>query len=260
MQTALRHPWPVRLWHWLTTLSFIVLLISGALIFDIHPHLYWGEDGHPGVPTVLSLTGTHLDHPVPTTDLQIGSRHWNTTGILGTVLDSGDGGLYLLAFPAPADWQYGATRAWHFAFAWILGIGIPVYLLYLLISGRLRRRWLPDRADLSARNFAHEIRQHLLLRRAQGDAAERFNVLQKLTYLLVLGLLCPALILSGLTMSNAVTAAFPNLFTLFGGRQSARTVHFIAALSLLLFVAIHLFEVLVAGFPKLMRSMITGRT
>ena len=259
MRTNLRHPWPVRLWHWVTTLSFILLLVSGLLIFDIHPHLYWGEDGHPGVPALLSLTGTHLDRAVPTTDLQIGSHHWDTTGILGTVLDAGDGGLYLLAFPAPADWQYGATRAWHFAFAWVLGVGIPLYLIYLLISGRLARRLLPDRADLSIRNFVHELRQHLMLRRARGAAANRFNVLQKLTYLIVLGILCPAIIVSGLTMSNAVTAAFPDLFALFGGRQSARTIHFIAALLLSVFVAIHVFEVLIAGFPKLMRSMITGR-
>lgn len=259
MHNDTRHPWPVRLWHWVTALSFVALLVSGLSIFDIHPNLYWGEDGHPGVPALLSLTGTHLDRAVPTTDLQIGSHHWDTTGILGTALDAGDGGMYLLAFPAPADWQYGATRAWHFAFAWALGFGIPVYLLYLLISGRLARRLLPDRTDVSFRNVGHELRQHLLLRRARGTAAERYNVLQKFSYLVVLGILCPAIVLSGLTMSNAVTAAFPDLFTLFGGRQSARTVHFVATLLLTVFVTIHVVEVFVAGFPKLMRAMITGR-
>ena len=83
--------------------------------------------------------------------------------------------------------------------------------------------------------------------------------MQKLSYLFVIFVLIPALVLSGLTMSNAMTAAFPDLFALFGGRQSARSIHFLSAMLLVLFVLVHVFQVFVSGFFNLMRSMITGR-
>jgi thiosulfate reductase cytochrome b subunit len=114
-------------------------------------------------------------------------------------------------------------------------------------------------SDLTLRSIAHEIWQHLRLRRARGQAARNYNLLQKLSYLFVIFVLIPAIVLSGLTMSNAMTAAFPDLFLLFGGRQSARSIHFLAAMLLVLFVFVHVFQVFVAGFVNLMRSMITGR-
>jgi thiosulfate reductase cytochrome b subunit len=258
-QIDYRHPWPVRLWHWANAAAIIVLLTTGLLIFDIHPHLYWGEDGHEGVPAFLSLTGTHLDRATPQTDLQIGSRHWDVTGWLGSVIDDGFGGKYLLAAAAPADWQFGATRGWHFAFAWILGLSLPLYGLYLLGSGRLTKTLLPTRGELGPRSMAHELWQHVRLKRARGESARHYNSLQKISYLMVIFILIPVMILSGLTMSNAVTASFPDLFTLFGGRQSARSVHFLSAMLLVLFVLVHVFQVFVGGFVNLMRSMITGR-
>jgi thiosulfate reductase cytochrome b subunit len=258
-QIDYRHPWPVRAWHWANAAAIVVLLMTGLLIFDIHPHLYWGEDGHEGVPAFVSLTGTNLDRPVPTTDLQIGSRHWDVTGLLGNVIDDGFGGKYLMVAAAPDDWQFGATRGWHFLFAWILGLSLPMYGLYLLWSGRLRKQMLPTRGELTLRSIGREIWQHLRLKRAHGESARHYNLLQKLSYLFVIFILIPALVLSGLTMSNAVTAAFPDLFTLFGGRQSARSVHFLSAMLLVLFVLVHVFQVFVAGFVNLMRSMITGR-
>jgi len=258
-QIDYRHPLPVRLWHWANAVAIVVLLTTGLLIFDIHPHLYWGEDGHEGVPAFMSLTGTHLDREVPQTELQIGHRRWNVTGVLGNVIDDGFGGKYLLVAGAPEDWQFGATRGWHFLFAWILGLSLPLYGLYLLVSGRLAKKLLPTRSDLTLRSFAHELWQHLRLRRARGESARRYNLLQKLSYLFVIFVLIPALVLSGLTMSNAMTAAFPDLFALFGGRQSARSIHFLSAMLLVLFVLVHVFQVFVSGFFNLMRSMITGR-
>jgi thiosulfate reductase cytochrome b subunit len=258
-QIDYRHPLPVRVWHWANAAAIAVLLTTGLLIFDIHPHLYWGEDGHEGVPAFLSLTGTHLDRDVPQTELQIGHRRWNVTGVLGNVIDDGFGGKYLLVAGAPEDWQFGATRGWHFLFAWILGLSLPLYGLYLLVSGRLARKLLPTRSDLTLRSFSNELWQHLRLQRARGESARRYNLLQKLSYLFVIFILIPALVLSGLTMSNAMTAAFPDLFALFGGRQSARSIHFLSAMLLVLFVLVHVFQVFVSGFINLMRSMITGR-
>jgi len=258
-QIDYRHPWPVRVWHWTNAAAIAVLLATGLLIFDIHPHLYWGEDGQKGVGAFLSLSGTHLERKDPQTELSIGGRRWNVTGVLGSVIDDGFGGQYLLAAAAPEDWQFGATRGWHFAFAWFLGLSLPLYLGYLLLSGRFTRVLLPTRGDLAPRNVAHELWQHLRLRRARGEAARHYNLLQKLSYLSVMVVLVPTLILSGLTMSNAVTAAFPGLFSLFAGRQSARSIHFIAAMLLVLFVLVHVFQVFVGGFFNMMRSMITGR-
>jgi len=258
-QIDYRHPWPVRAWHWANAAAIVVLLMTGLLIFDIHPHLYWGEDGHEGVPAFVSLTGTNLDRPVPTTDLQIGSRHWDVTGVLGSVIDDGFGGKYLMVAGAPEDWQFGATRGWHFLFAWIVGLSLPLYAAYLLWSGRLRQKLLPTHTELTWRSIALEFWQHLRLKRARGESARHYNLLQKMTYLFVIFILIPALVLSGLTMSNAVTAAFPDLFVLFGGRQSARSIHFLSAMLLVLFVLVHVFQVFVAGFVNLMRSMITGR-
>lgn len=254
-----RHPWPVRVWHWANTAVVVILLMTGLLIFDIHPHLYWGEDGQEGVGAFLSLSGTHLERQVPETQLSIGRYHWDVTGFLGSVIDDGFGGKYLLAVSAPADWEFGATRGWHFAFAWLLGLSLPAYLVYLLCSGRLRGVLLPTREELKPRGILKEFWQHMRLKRARGETARRYNVLQKLSYLVVIFILFPTLILSGLTMSNAVTAVFPDLFTLFGGRQTARSIHFIAAMFLVAFVLVHVFQVFVAGFFNLMRSMLTGR-
>lgn len=254
-----RHPWPVRIWHWANALAVVVLLLTGLLLFDIHPRLYWGNDGHQGMPAFVSLSATDLEGAEPKTELQIGSHRWDVTGLLGKVIDDGFGGKYLLLFSPPDDWDFGATRGWHFACAWILAFSLLGYASYVLLSGRLFKTLLPMRRELALRSIVHEIWQHLRLRRAHGQAARRYNLLQKLSYLFVIFVLIPTIVLSGLTMSNSVTAAFPDLFTLFGGRQSARSMHFLAVMLLVLFILVHVFEVFVGGFFKLMRSMITGR-
>jgi thiosulfate reductase cytochrome b subunit len=254
-----RHPLPVRLWHWANAAAVVVLLLTGLLIVDIHPHLYWGEAGQEGEGAFVSFSGAHLDRKVADTQLQVGSARWNTTGTLGTIIEDGFGGRYLLVAPPPGDWQFGATRGWHFAFAWFLGLSLPLYAVYLLASRRLTRALLPTRGELRIRNVVHELWEHLRLRRARGEAARRYNSLQKIAYLLVIFVLIPGMVLSGLAMSNTLSAAWPALSELFGGHQSARSVHFIIALALVLFILVHLFQVVVSGFVNLTRSMITGR-
>jgi thiosulfate reductase cytochrome b subunit len=254
-----RHPLPVRLWHWANAAAVVVLLLTGLLIVDIHPHLYWGEAGQEGEGAFVSFSGAHLDRKVADTQLQVGSARWNTTGTLGTIIEDGFGGRYLLVAPPPEDWQFGATRGWHFAFAWFLGLSLPLYAVYLLASRRLTRALLPTRGELRIRNVVHELWEHLRLRRARGEAARRYNSLQKIAYLLVIFVLIPGMVLSGLAMSNTLSAAWPALSELFRGHQSARSVHFIIALALVLFILVHLFQVVVSGFVNLTRSMITGR-
>jgi len=254
-----RHPLPVRLWHWASATAVAGLLLTGLLIFDIHPHLYWGETGLEGEGAFVSFSGRHLERQVPSTELRIGASRWNTTGKLGSVIDDGFGGQYLLVAQAPEDWQFGATRGWHFACAWLLALSLTSYAVYLLVSHRLHRTLLPTRNDLRLKGIAHELWQHVRLRRQRGEAARHYNVLQKIAYLVVIFILLPGMVSSGLAMSNTMSAAWPGLSALFGGHQSARSVHFITALLLAAFVIVHVFQVFVAGFTNLMRSMITGR-
>lgn len=153
----------------------------------------------------------------------------------------------------------GWGRGMHFLFAWVLVLNGIVYLLCGLISGHFRRQMLPRLAQLRPAHVWHEIREHLRFARPTGEAVRDYNVLQKVAYLLVIFVLLPLMLLTGLTMSPAVTAAFPELFTLFGGRQSARFIHFICASALLLFLVIHIVQIFVVGFANEMRSMISGK-
>ena len=128
-----------------------------------------------------------------------------------------------------------------------------------MLGGHFRRDFLPAADQLRPRHLVTDIWNHIRLRMPRGEADRHYNVLQKLTYLAVIFLALPVMVLTGLTMSPAVTAAFPFLFDLFGGRQSARTIHFITANLLVMFVLVHLIEVMLSGVFNLMRSMITGR-
>jgi thiosulfate reductase cytochrome b subunit len=256
-----RHSVVVRMTHWINVLCLTLLLMSGLKLFNVHPALYWGNYGYRGTPTVLSIDGM-LDQETgqPVGITRIGDHSFDTTGILGVTYDS-DGRPRRGAFPVWATLGSGLAlaRDWHFLMAWVFVINGAIYLLAGLISGHFRRDLAPAAAQLAPDHILSDIWNHVRLRRARGEAAKRYNVLQKLTYLGVIFVLLPAMVLTGLTMSPAVTAAFPFLFDLFSGRQSARTIHFITANLLLIFVMVHIIEVALSGVFNLMRSMITGR-
>ncbi len=258
-----RHAVVVRLTHWINLLCVTLLLMSGLQLFNYHPALYWGNYGYRGVPSVLSVSSS-ID---PATReavgvTRIGDLSFVTTGVLGVSYDS-QGGAVRRAFPSwltvPGEPSLALARDWHFLMAWLLVANGTVYLLFGLVSGHFRRDLAPAADQLHSRHILADIRDHIRLRAPRGAADRRYNVLQKLAYLTVVFLLLPVMVLSGLTMSPAVTAAIPGLFDLFGGRQSARTIHFIVANLLVLFVLVHVVEVLLAGVLNRMRSMITGR-
>lgn len=164
-----------------------------------------------------------------------------------------------LVLPLAVDLgQTGWGRNLHFLAAWIFVINGGLYLGWSLAAGHLRRRLLPDADQIRPRHLAGEIRGHLRLR-GGAPAEGRYNALQKLAYLAVILVLSPLMLATGLTMSPGVTAAFPELFTLFGGRQSARTLHFLSAALLVLFLLVHVWQVLANGPAALMRGMIAGR-
>jgi thiosulfate reductase cytochrome b subunit len=256
-----RHAVAVRLTHWINALILVLLLISGLRLFNYHPALYWGNYGYNGVPSFISIAALEdidTDEPVGVTTIM--GHNFITTGVLGVSYDAA-GEPVSAAFPNWLTLPGGlaVARDMHFAAAWLLVLNGLAYLLFGLFTGHFRRDLLPAGGELRVRHMLAEIWSHLRLRRARGEAARRYNVLQKLAYVIVIFALLPIMVLSGLTMSPAVTAAMPFLFDLFGGRQSARTIHFLVANLLVLFVLVHVIQVIVTGAFNNMRSMITGR-
>jgi thiosulfate reductase cytochrome b subunit len=251
-----RHRLPVRVMHWINVISITILLMSGLNIFNAHPALYWGRDSNFASPWLAIKAEDTAAGPVGVT--QLGGREWQTTGVLG--LSAVDGDLRARAFPSwatvPGPQWLSMARRWHFFFAWVFVVNGIAYLLYALFSRHLTRDLLPTRAEW--RGIGGSIASHLLLRHPTGVAARRYNVLQNLAYLSVIFVLVPLVIVAGLAMSPRLDSVYAGWVDLFGGRQSARSLHFIAAAGLLLFTLIHLFEVIVAGAWNEIRSMITG--
>jgi thiosulfate reductase cytochrome b subunit len=256
-----RHSLAVRLTHWINVLCLALLLMSGLAIFNAHPMLYWGHTGYRGMPFLLGI-GSKTDNGRAVGITRIADVDFDTTGVLGVSYDA-NGRAQRRAFPSwltlPSNAALALARDWHFLLAWLFVLNGAIYLGFGLISGHVRRDLLPNADQLRARHVLSEIWNHLRLRYPRGEADRRYNILQKFTYLLVVFGLLPVMVLSGLTMSPAVTAAAPVLFDLFGGRQSARTLHFITANLLVLFVLVHVLQVLVSGAFNRMRAMITGR-
>ncbi len=258
-----RHSAVVRVTHWINALCLTLLLMSGLRIFNYHPSLYWGNYGYRGVPSFISIGAIEDSEKDELTGItRIGGWSFETTGVLGVSADS-DGDPAAMAFPnwitLPGGPGLALARDWHFALAWLFAVNGVVYLLFGLISGHFRRDIAPAAGELRPRHVLAELWDHIRLRTPRGEAARRYNVLQKLAYIAVIFVLLPVMVLTGLTMSPAVTAAAPVLFDIFGGRQSARTIHFLAANLLVLFVLVHVVMVLVSGAFNGMRSMITGR-
>jgi len=256
-----RHPVAVRLWHWITALCVFAMLYTGFVILNVHPRLYWGEVGNATMPAIFAVESATTPPDTKTRPspaiLRVGSFTWDVTGYMGVSLAGGE--YFMLFRSANFGIKFGAARAWHFAIAWVLVLAWIAYILYLFAGRRLKTDLLPTSAQFTTHHFIQDIWDHLRLRRAQGEDAARYNLLQKLSYLFIVFVLIPVTILSGLTMSNAITARFPELFTLFGGRQSARTIHAITASLFVAFIIVHVAQLFVAGFINRVRSMITGR-
>lgn len=253
-----RHPVVVRLTHWLNALCLLVLLLSGLQILNAHPAFYWGEVARFAEPWAAIEAQTRDDGELRGR-LTVADASFDTTGVLGASAAGGEQ-LQARAFPSwltlPAYPDLGAGRRWHFAFAWILVINGLIYATFAVLSGRLTGLIWPSLAEL--RSVPRSVWDHLRLRFAHGDEARGYNVLQKLAYAVVIFGLLPLMLLTGLTMSPAVYARLPLLGDLLGGRQSARTLHFLAASGLVAFFAVHIAMVFAAGPLNEVRSMITG--
>jgi thiosulfate reductase cytochrome b subunit len=258
-----RHSVAVRVTHWINVLCLTLLLMSGLRLFNYHPALYWGNDGYRGKPAFLSIgAAINRDNGAIVGVTQVAGLTFVTTGVLGVNYDP-ERGMVRRAFPAwltmPGEPGLALMRDWHFFIAWLFVANGAVYLLFGLLSGHFRRDLVPTVQQLQPRHILSDVWDHVRLRAPRGEAARSYNLLQRLAYLVVVFVLLPLMVLTGLTMSPAVTAAAPALFDLFGGRQSARTIHFIVANLLVLFVLIHVVELVIAGAFNGLRGMIIGR-
>lgn len=266
LSPPVRHGRVVRITHWLNALAVFFLLMTGLNIFNAHPRLYWGDAG-----SVDQRSGQWLEIGAwPGPGGMIGAVQFGTagprietTGVLG-LSRGADGRLQPIAYPGwatfPSRRDLATARNWHFFMAWLLVLNGIVALVAGLVSGHVRHDLLPRRGELAPRHIWADIVAHLKLRFPTGAAAHDYQVLQKLAYAGVALVLIPLMILTGLAMSPGANAILPWLPDILGGRQSARSVHWIAANLVLLFIIVHLVMVVLSGPIGQIRSMITGRT
>lgn len=259
-ETVYRHTRVVRVTHWINALCLIFLLASGMTIFNAFPALHWGKKGFGYDDAFVTIRAELVDGRARGVT-RIGALKLDTTGVFGLSRDHGR--LQNRAFPSwmtlPSWHDLGAARQWHFFFAWIFVVSGVVYLTHGFASRHFARDLLPKKNELEPRNLLHEIVAHAQLRFPKGEAAKRYNALQKLAYGGTVFVLLPMMLLTGLTMSPGFNAVAPVLLDLFGGRQSARTLHFICAFLIVAFVFVHLAMVVLSGLVNNVRSMITGR-
>lgn len=252
-----RHRLPVRIMHWINVICLVVLLMSGLQIFNAHPALYWGHDSRDST-RVMQITQKQVDGQLRGVT-RIGRAEFDTTGVLGASR-APDGGIAARAFPSwatiPGPQWLAMGRLWHFFFAWLFVVNGVAYLAWSAFSGHLRRDLVPTRQEW--RGIGRSIRDHLLLRHPHGEAARRYNVLQNTAYLGIVFIVLPLVVLGGWAMSPMMDSFAPGWVDWLGGRQAARTLHFIGATLLVAFVLVHLFEVIVTGLVNNLRSMVTG--
>ncbi len=258
-RTIYRHSLAVRLTHWINLLCMVILLMSGLAIFNGWPALYWGIRTQFDQPLLaLYATQTGSGQAIGITDVH--GHRFRTTGWLGLSVGL-NGQPVARGFPAwatiPGPLWLAMARRWHFFFAWIFVINGLVYTAYALLRGHLWRNLIPSGQQLQ--QIGRSALDHARLRFPQGEEARQYNVLQKLTYLAVVFVMGPLIVATGLTMSPWIDAAYPKLLDLFGGRQSARTIHFALALAIVAFAVIHILMVLLSGPWNNLRSMVTGR-
>ncbi|HEU0043229.1 cytochrome b/b6 domain-containing protein [Sphingomonas sp.] len=219
---AYRHRLPTRIWHWINAVTVFVMIGSGLMISNAHPHLYWGA------------YGANLDPA------------W----------------LHLPRFPGwmtiPENYNLALARRWHLLFALVLAFNLMWFMVASLLNRHFARDLRLRTAELAPRHLLADVREHLAFRFHDAAHPERFNVLQKIAYASALFVLLPMLIATGLALSPGWNAGAPWLLDLFGGRQSARSLHFIAMAGLVVFVVVHLTLVILAGPVAEVRSMITG--
>lgn len=234
----------VRISHWLIAAGVITLAFSGFVILMAHPRLYWGKVGNDLTPALIELPfGRNYKHGgwEPATTF--------TAGVEPIVSQVRTYDIFN---------ENGWARSLHFLAVWVLLLAGSAYLIGGISSGHLWNHIIPRMGDLSPRRLWSDIRAHLRRQTSQVKAGPPYGLLQKLSYATVVLIVLPLMVLTGLTMSPAVTASYPGLLDTFGGSQSARTIHFIGFASLLFFIIAHVVMVVRTGFKRQLRAMTIG--
>lgn len=252
-----RHTFLVRVTHWINALAIFLMIGSGLNIFNAHPMLYWGKKGSEVDHPFLTIHAIQTAHGMRGETI-VGPWRFDTTGLLGWSKAGGD--FVDRAWPSwitlPSSTDLADARHWHFLFAWVLAANALAYLVWSLGIRHVQRDLWPTVGDL--KSLPRSVLDHIKLKHPTGEVAKRYNVLQRLAYLGLI-LLVTGMIFTGLTMSPGFNAFAPWMLDLVGGRQSARSFHFIFASLIVAFIAVHLIEVVLAGPINEVRSMITGR-
>jgi thiosulfate reductase cytochrome b subunit len=241
---ATRHPTWVKLSHWIVTVSFFSLAFSGVVVLMAHPRHYWGETGTNLTPALLELPlGRNHRHP-----------GWeNETPFFAEAGSPVSASRNFAIFN-----QNGWGRSLHFLAAWFLVVPGAIYLLCGVFTGHFRRHMVPRAREFGAGLLRQDFWNHLRFRIPAATGGPHYGLLQKITYCGVIFGALPLAVVTGLAMSPAITASYPFLSDMFGGFQSARTVHFFTSVVLVLFVIVHVMMVVKSGFRRHMRAMTIG--
>ena len=226
-------------------LSFLVLAFTGFLILMVHPRLYWGDVGNDLTPALL--------------ELPISRNHRHAGWTTAAPFFEGPSAPVSASRTAEIFNQNGWARSLHFLAGWVLVFAGGVYILAGLLTGHVRRHLVPRASELTPRAIRDELHDHVRLRIRAATGGPQYGLLQRCAYLAVAFVALPLALLTGLAMAPAVTAGFPLLLDLFGGVQSARTIHFVVWVALVLFLAGHLLMVVASGFRRQIRAMTIGR-
>ena len=241
---AVSHARWVRASHWILTASVFTLAFTGVAILMVHPRLYWGETGN-------DLTPAFLELPI--------SRNYKHTGWEPSkpFFDNAAGPVSASRTFVIFN-QNGWGRSLHFLAAWCLVIPGVLYLLAGISGRHFRSHILPGIREFTPAAIFRDVVNHLRLRIPPATGGPTYGIQQKLAYSFIIFLAVPLVVLTGLTMSTAITASFPFLLRLFGGFQSARTIHFVAFIAIMLFVLVHIVMVIRSGFRRQIRGMTWG--
>jgi thiosulfate reductase cytochrome b subunit len=234
----------VRLSHWIVAMSVLTLAVSGFVILMAHPRLYWGVAGNDLTPALFEL-------PI---DRNYRHGGWEKSVAFFAQTSS----------PVSASRTYDIFnenswgRSLHFLAGWFLALTGAAYLVAGIHTGHFRQHLLPSADELTGRRAWKDLVGHLRFKFAPTTGGPPYGILQKWSYAGVIFLALPLMIFTGLAMSPAITIAYPFLSDIFGGSQSARTIHFFVFAALILFIVVHVLMVALSGFRRQMRAMTIG--
>ena len=217
-----RHRLTTRTWHWVNVVTIFIMIGSGLTILNAHPHLYWGE------------FGANPDHP------------WFNTPHAPSYLT------------IPAGYNLALARRWHLTFALVFAFGLLFFMISSVLNAHFQKDLRIRLKELAPAHLWFDANEHAALRFHDPKNPNARNIFQKLAYVAAIFVLIPAMIVSGLALSPTMSAAWPWVLDIVGGRASARSVHFLAASGLVIFIIVHVVLVILAGAFGEVKSMITG--